>query len=179
MKNSKQCRYVLGIDPSGNFNEGKGTTGWCVFDRQVDMFVACGVIRASKSNTQVEYWKQHMSMIHTIANKYKDVVVSMEDFILYSRQAKSQVNSAMETCQLIGVLKVYLNDAKIPLYMRAAVQVKQRWADSILYAKNYINKIDTHYFVDCKGFATCEHERDAMRHALHCSYFELDKENVK
>ncbi len=25
-------KYVLALDPSGNYNEGKGTTGMCLFD---------------------------------------------------------------------------------------------------------------------------------------------------
>ena len=59
MKNSGQPRYVLGIDPSGNFFEGKGTTGWCVFDIVKDKVVECGSLYASRAKSQEAYWWAH------------------------------------------------------------------------------------------------------------------------
>lgn len=180
MKNSEQykIRYVLGIDPSGNFNEGKGITGWCVFDRALDRVVKCGSIQASHATSQLAYWQAQIEMIRFHINQYRTegIVVSMEDYVLYSNQAKAQINSAMETSQLIGVIKMECWNRGAPLYMRTASQVKRRWADSVLCYKNYIHKVGNAYHVGCKLKVLCDHERDAIRHAVHCATFELKEE---
>ena len=173
-----KIRYVLGIDPSGNFYEGKGTTGWCVFDRKLDKFIKCGAIQASKCDSQNHYWMVHRLLIDEVFNDYRaeGIAVSIEDYVLYSHQARAQVNSAMETSQLLGVLKHVCYIKSIALYMRTATHVKRRWADSILCAKGYIRKDGSSFFADCKAKVLCEHERDAMRHAVHCATFELKEE---
>lgn len=169
---------MLGIDPSGNFNEGKGTTGWCILDTHTDKFLEVGAIQAAKCNCQQGYWFAHINMIEAMIKKYREagIVVSMEDYVLYSHQAKAQINSAMETSQLIGVIKMLCYYKGIPLYMRTASQVKKRWTDHILCLKGYLRKSGSSFFADCKGKVTCDHERDAMRHAVHCATFELNKE---
>ena len=178
MKNSGQPRYVLGIDPSGNFFEGKGITGWCVFDIVKDKVVECGSLYASRAKSQEAYWWTHVVLINSMFNKYKakGIVVSMEDYVLYARQAKAQINSGMETSQLIGVIKTHCWIKRIALYMRTASHVKRRWTDNILCNKGYIRKDRSSFFADCKAKVLCEHERDAIRHAVHCATFELGKE---
>lgn len=176
MKNLGQPRYVVGIDPSGNFYEGKGITGYCIFDRWDDKVVHSGSIKASEYKTQLRYWDAHLRLCFPLLKNGNKFVVSMEDYVLYSRQAKAQINSAMETSQLIGVLKMYYWSKNIPMYIRTASHVKKRWADNILCNKGYIRKVNSSYFADCKDKVLCEHERDAIRHALHCATFELGKE---
>ena len=41
-----KSRYILALDPSGNYNEGSGTTGWVLFDNETDMFCKFGAIKA-------------------------------------------------------------------------------------------------------------------------------------
>lgn len=173
--NSENIRYVLGIDPSGNFYEGKGITGWCVFDKVLDKVLECGSIKASLANSQLAYWYAHIELIRHVTKQYPEgsVAISMEDYVLYSNQAKAQINSAMETSQLIGVIKMRCWLYRLPLYMRTASQVKRRWADSILCHKNYIYQTGSSYFTECKTKVLCDHERDAIRHAVHCATFEL------
>ena len=179
MKNYKY-RYVIGIDPSGNFNEGKGTTGWCVLDRVEDEFIMCNSIQASKFKSQIDYWRAHTSLISHMRKLFalQGIVISIEDYILYGNKSRAQQNSTMETCQLLGVVKMHADTIKIPLYIRPAVQVKKRWADEILVNKGYLTKKREHHYLqlDDAQRITCDHERDSMRHALHCAYFELDKE---
>lgn len=177
MKNLK-IRYVLGIDPSGSFHEGKGRTGWCVYDRQLEVITRCGEIKANAYKAQEAYWLAHKFMIDKMWEDYRaeGMVVSMEDYVLYSNSAKSQVNSAMETCQLIGVLKVHCYIKAIPLRMRTASQVMKRWADSILVHNNIMYKTDKSYFTQAYAGILSEHIKDSFRHALHCATFEL-KEN--
>lgn len=185
MKNLKakqpNIRYVLGIDPSGNFDEGKGTTGWCLFDRNTDSIIKCGYIQASNFETQMAYWGAHTILLEAIRGYCKGngkLVVSLEDYLLYAKSAQSQTNSRMETCQIIGVIKYWLHCNNIPLYVRKAAAVKRRWTDNILCNKNYIRKVELAYYTQCKAQALKEHERDAIRHAVHCSTFELEAYHV-
>mgnify|MGYP003415637950 CR=1 FL=1 len=57
---------VLAIDPSGNFTEGKGTTGWAAFTK--DSLVLCGQIKAEAEcfTNQHEYYNRHIELIKTI-----------------------------------------------------------------------------------------------------------------
>lgn len=182
MKNKLfKTRYVIGMDPSGNFTEGKGTTGWCVYDRFEDEFIMCNTIQASKFETQLDYWQAHIDLLVYLQELFDidGVVLSAESYILYSNKSKAQKNSEMETCQLIGVLKIVSKSLGLPLYLRNAVHVKKRWADEILINKEYLTKNKEHFNVECRKGVLTEHERDSMRHALHCAHFELDKEEIK
>jgi Holliday junction resolvasome RuvABC endonuclease subunit len=176
LKNS--IRYVLGIDPSGNFIEGKGTTGWCVFDTKRNRIAHIGSIQASQSKSQEAYWHANIEMIKTMVDRYRmeGIVLSVEDYVLYAGKARSQINSAMETSQLIGIIKMLCFYKGIPLYMRTASQVMRRWTDTILEHKSYIYKVGGSWYTECRQHVLCEHERDAMRHAIHCAYFELGKD---
>lgn len=166
------------MDPSGNFNEGKGTTGWCVLDRVEDEFIMCGSIKASKFSSQLDYWGAHEELLTYFSQTFgvDRIVISIEDYILYANQAKAQRNSQMETCQLLGIIKMHAHTLKMNLYIRPAVQVKKRWADEILVNKGYLIKKREHHYLqlDDAQRITCDHERDSMRHALQCAYFELD-----
>ena len=176
-RNQPNVRWVLGIDPSGNFDEGKGTTGWCLLDRATDSIVKCGYIQASNFEAQMNYWNAHVELLTAVKGYcigQGDLVISLEDYLLYAKSAQSQTNSRMETCQIIGVIKFWLHCNKVPLYVRKAAAVKRRWTDTILCNKNYIRKAETAYYTQCKAQALKEHERDAIRHAVHCSVFELE-----
>lgn len=171
-------RYIIGYDPSGSFNEGKGTTGWCVYDTITSTFIGVGSIRASKCETVDEYWEKHLTLLDQVYETYKhDICLSIEDYILYAGTAESQINSTMETCQLLGVIKHHCWKVGMKYYIRPAVRVKARWNDTILIKKLLLTKVGKSYFIACRpDKVVCEHERDSMRHALHCAYFENGKE---
>lgn len=177
MKNLK-TRYVLGIDPSGSYKEGKGITGWNVFDRETDSVIMCGEIKAVDYPTQEEYWLAHNCLIGSVYTCYGDAgcVISMEDYILYASNARNQINSGMETCQLIGVIKVLCFASDIPLRMRTASIVKHRWTDEILCHKEYIFKNGDSYYTACYPKLLSVHIRDSIRHSVHCATFELKEE---
>lgn len=169
---------MLGIDPSGSYKEGKGTTGWCLLDRDLNSIIKCGELRAESYSSQEAYWIAHLILIEQMFVKYREAgfVVSMEDYILYTNSIKSQINSAMETCQLIGAIKMACYVRSITLYMRTAVHVKRRWADSILVHNGYIYKSQQHYYTACHSPVLSDHVRDSIRHAVHCAIFELKEE---
>ena len=165
----------MGIDPSGAFKEGKGTTGWCVLDNRTNSILRVGTISAKDYNTEVEYWDAHIDKIKWVRRHYKSLAISIEDYILYKSSAMSQVNSQLETVQLLGIIKhfCYFNNLKV--FIRPAVAVKTRWSDNILMRKNIIRKVGARYMLPDSKQIICEHERDSIRHAVHFNTFENEE----
>lgn len=171
---------VLSIDPSGAFEErGKGTTGWVILDCKTNKVLETGIIRSLMYDTVCEYWHAHTLLIRRYTQKYGEkIAVSIESYILYSNQAKSHINSSMETSQLIGVMRHYCWTYSVPVFMRTAVMAKTRYSDEILVHKKLIRK-------SAKGIYTinkmqiCEHQVDAYRHGLFFSKFENEESRWK
>lgn len=169
-------RYVIGIDPSGAFHEGKGTTGFAVYDRQEDKIVHISTLCASDYPTLEEYFVAHYVKIFRLRLEYQNAAVSIEDFLVYSTHATTFTNSHMETCQLLGYLKTTLYVERIRCHLRPAAMVKKRWANNILAHKGYVKQVGTSCFHDCVDGALATHMLDAIRHAVHCGKFELEDE---
>ena len=158
---------ILAIDPSGNFNEGKGTTGWALITDQKEI-ISCGQILAKNYNNKFEYWDTVVNLI----NHIKADVIVIEDFLLYESKSKSQINSRFETPKLIGILEHYCNQNNIKYVLQRAIDVKKRWTDDILTSKGYIQKVNNRYFAG--GVLTSDHMRDAIRHGIHYITFKMD-----
>jgi hypothetical protein len=170
----RKSRIILAIDPSGSFEEGKGTTGWCVFDTTTLTVLTIGEISASHYTCAELYWQAHTELILQSYSNYKDkLIIVCEDYILYANKAQSQINSRMETPKLIAIIQQYAYKLKIKIYLQLAGLVASRWCDDILEHKGYIRKSGRQYFLDDpdKEIFLSQHERDALRHALHFSYF--------
>ena len=144
-------KLIIGIDPSGNYEEGKGTTG-------------IGYIRADGSEV-----------------KLIDVARS-EDYLLYGSKANQQINSRLETPQLIGVIKYICYKNNVPVVIQRAVDVKKRWADNILEHEGYIHRVSaTKSYEHChgkSGYALAgdskrlsSHSLDTLRHMVHYKEF--------
>ena len=153
--------HVLAMDISGQFAEGKGTTGWCIARRdlsnpdKIDItIIKNGVLDANNFRTAEDYYNAHNDMILEARIFYKNLVVVVEDFLLYASKAKALINSRMETSQLLGVIKQYCYNQNIPFSVQTASAVKVRWNNAILEHKG-IKLPET------------EHARDAIRHAMH------------
>lgn len=162
--------FILGVDPSGSFKEGWGTTGLCLFDSTSDIILQNDSICAKNFSSDLSYWKAHLDIIDLCAKEYKGLVLSVEDYILYENKALTQINSKMETCQLIGIIKMHCYLHRIPVYFRNAVVVKQRWANSILERKGYIYKKGKTWYNN-QGKKLSNHDLDAIRHAVHYAHF--------
>ena len=169
---AKKYRYTMGIDPSGAFHEGKGTTGWCVLDNRTNKVLRIGTISAKEYKTNVEYWQAHLEKIAWISKHYKSLAISIEDYILYKNHAMSQVNSQLETVQLLGIIKYHCFLHNLDYFIRPAVAVKKRWSDDILLHKEIVIKVGARFMLPDKKEVICEHERDSIRHALHFNTFE-------
>lgn len=160
-------RYVLALDPSGSYKEGLGTTGWCLYDMKTKKVMKFGSIYAGKFECQFHYWDAHIKLIDSLAGYHPDVVI--EDYLLYGDRADAQINSRLETPQLIGILKYEVWKRGLFIYIQTAMQVKTRWSDDILEHKNIIHKEGKSYYMN--GTLLSSHIKDSVRHALHFATF--------
>lgn len=164
-------RHILAIDPSGAFDEGNGTTGWCIADAQTKKIITTGYIRAEKFPCAQAYWDAHLNVINEQIRRYKHILVVIEDYVLYADKAKAQINSKMETCKLIGVLQHYCYCCKIPFSMQLAAAVKKRWSDKMLQHKGVIVQIGTDWILPGQEYVLNKHVLDSIRHVVHYMTF--------
>ena len=159
-------KTILAIDPSGNFNEGKGTTGWSLISENKKI-ISCGQILAKNFENKFDYWSEVVSLIQHLQ---ADIVV-IEDFLLYEDKCKVQINSRFETPKLIGLLEMFCYEQNKPYFLQRAVDVKKRWTDDILVNKGYIQKINNRYYAG--GVLISDHIRDSIRHGIHFITFKM------
>lgn len=159
-------KYILALDPSGNYDEGKGTTGCCIIKAETNTIIETKSIYANAYNCQFEYWQAVLLYITKAFVKYKSMIVVIEDFMLYKSKAQAQVNSKMETPKLIGVLEFFCTEREIPTVLQAAHEVKNRWNDEVLLYKGYIVR-HGRQFRTCNDKNIDRHALDAIRHAVH------------
>jgi hypothetical protein len=156
---------IIALDPSGNFKEGKGTTGICQIwnDGKIQKV---DEIKADHYKNAEAYWHAHLDYIEYFVHQ-TDVEVVMEGFRLYGHKSKEQTNSEFETPMLIGLIRHYCWINEIPLTIQFAAEVKTRWSDKILQNSEIIyNKGNSRYLV-ATDQPLNNHKTDAVRHALH------------
>lgn len=153
---------VLAIDVSGNFKEGKGTSGLCFMEDGEP--IRLDEIKATDFDRAEKYWQEH---VLNIIKSNPDVVV-MEGYRLYNHKgmaASTQANSELETPQLIGVIKYVCHERNIPLVIQFASEIKSRWSEDVLVSSGILAKTSSMYYFN--GKRTSTHKRDALKHALH------------
>ena len=174
-----KSRYVIGIDPSGAYLEGKGTTGICLMDCKTLKVIEVSEISAKRFTDRMEYWDAHLMFIRKILKKHpNNVTVSIEDYLLYQNKLEAQTNSTCETIQLLGVIKHYCWANAVPLYIRPASFAKTRCNDRVLEFKCGIEPVMHGYC--CPSAATgllSGHELDAIRHALFYALLENEQDD--
>lgn len=152
--------YVIGFDPSGSYHEGKGTTGWCLMFH--GKLIKCGMISAKNYPNAMLYYQAHLDLLMNLKKEYdSNIELAMEDYTLYASKAKEQINSKMETCRLIGVIEYWCFQNGMPCKLQSAARVKKRWTDEIL----------EHEGIELPKTHDERHARDAIRHAIHYTYF--------
>lgn len=161
---------ILAIDISGNYNYGKGTTGYCIGNGK-GTILEIGEIRAKDYETRMEY---HDAVLSLALNKKKVDVIVCENFKLYQHKAMAQVHSEMETPRIIGALEYCAWLKKMPLYFQMAVDVKKRFSDEILLENNILEKQKNALYF--KGIKTNDHMRDAIRHYNYFVRYGLKKQ---
>lgn len=170
--------YILAIDPSGNFNEGKGTTGWVLLHK--GKLKEVGTISAKDYKTAEAYWDAHVKLITKLNKKHANMTVVIEDYILYKNRAYNQINSRLETPRLIGVILHTCYNLNQSYVLQLAAAVKHRWSDEVLI-KSKIMKRKNHEHIDSGIQLEPVHIRDAFRHAMHFEtlYNKPKKKTVK
>ena len=170
------CKHILAIDPSGSFEEGKGTTGFNVFSVEKDCVVFWGAISALDYPCKEAYWDMHLSLLDMVREKYTDLHIVIEDYLLYANKATDQINSRMETPRLLGLLQHYCWKNALPLTMQNAVEVMSRWANEILIHKGYLLYEKRKYYIRGDQNVPCNrHVIDSIRHAVHFAKFKANK----
>jgi hypothetical protein len=168
-------RRILAIDPSGNWLEGRGTTGAVLVQLNDDMsyeILEVNEIRANDFSNRLDYWSAHIKLLKP---RYADHVV-MEDFRLYNHpgmSAATQSHSLMETPRLLGLLEHTCHIMKIPYTMQMASQQKP-WSDSILVNLGLLERIGKRYYL--KDKPVNDHQRSAFKHFL--IWWTKEKNNV-
>lgn len=174
-------KLIIGIDPSGNFEEGKGTTG-IGYIRADDSEVKLIDVDARNYKSQLEYWTVIIASLKGFLTIDSDCVVVLEDYLLYGSKANQQINSRLETPQLIGVIKYICHKNNVPVVLQRAVDVKKRWADHILEHEGYIHRVSaTTSYEHCHGKSgyaltgsdkrLSSHSLDTLRHMVHYKEF--------
>lgn len=149
---------ILVFDPSGNYDEGKGTSGWALFvDGKLNDF---GDIAAYAHSSVEFYWALHRDLIYS---KAVDVVVC-ESFKLNPAKAGAQSWSYLETPQLIGFLRMVCWEHGRP-FITQDPSTKARFADEVLEGIGIIEKRGKKHY--CMGRETNLHKRDAIRHGIY------------
>jgi hypothetical protein len=146
----------IAIDPSGNFNEGKGITGYAIFKDNI--LTEIGDIRSENYNNQMDYWKDILEL-----TKLKDFVVC-ESYKLQPTKSMAQSWSTLETPQLIGALRYYCWQYNTPIIFQDPSS-KVRFSDEILIKLGTLERKNKLYL--WQGLKTNDHMRDAMRHGLY------------
>lgn len=160
---------ILTFDPSGNFTEGKGTTGWSLFvDKELSEF---GELRASDHSNKLYYFESHEWLI----KEHKPDIIVIESYKLFGHKAKQQSGSSLETPQLIGFIEMVAFKNKIDLFFQDPSN-KIRVADDILTRMGVFEKKGNKYY--CQGKITNLHMRDSIRHGIFYIRYKL-KEEVK
>ena len=168
--------YIFAFDPSGSFDEGKGTTGWVLMNKDEELLER-GYIAADDYDCAEAYWQAHVDLIYKYHKLYKNrLIIVMEEYVLYRDRSKNQTNSKMETCRLLGVLQFHCWRLNQPYTMQLAAAVKQRWSDELLLREDIIYKTGRTYIHTQSGLNIgLVHTRDAFRHALHYAVTKNDR----
>ena len=156
---------IIALDPSGNFAEGNGTTGVCFLYE--DEHAKVSDIHAGNFESAEEYWDHHIQLLDHALYQLSSIEVVMEGYRLYGHKTDTQINSTLETPQLIGVVKYWCYVNKVPLKIQFASEVKSRWSDSVLENKGIIEIINRRRKLISSGQWLNNHKTDALRHALH------------
>jgi hypothetical protein len=166
-------KTILAIDPSGNFTEGKGKTGFVLFmesGAEGNTF-KFGTLKAEDYATRVDYWYDIAILI--AVEKPNTLIV--EDYRLYNTPATSasvQSFSQMETPRLLGVIEQTAVMNEIPVVFQMA-NMTTPYSDDKLQKLGIIKKEKNRWWF--KDQAINDHERSALRHLLRY----LDKEKIK
>lgn len=150
---------IVAVDPSGNFENGKGHTGIASAVLYDWDHVHVKDVSAKKYNTCHEYWK---AVYNAILDEHPSIVV-IEKYVV--RNNGFTIGKSPETAMLIGMLQYALEEIGIPVIFQSPSQAKTRFKDNVLlklFKGITYDEVPKRYKVN--GKVCNDHERDAMRH---------------
>lgn len=155
-------KKVLAIDPSGSFEEGKGTTGWvrATIEDGTITVDRLGSVKAENYESRTAYFNVVKNLLLT----QKPDLVVIEDYRLYNHagaKASMQSYSLMETPRLLGVLENYASVVGVPVVFQMAHQMRP-WSEERLLLLGALERKNNRYYIDEK--ITNEHVRCALKH---------------
>lgn len=159
---------LLAIDPSGEWDlNSQGVTGLCFYETPESF--STGRVYADNAQSKMEYWEH---VLRQIPKMHPDAVIC-EDFILYNSKQSALGWDSLNTARLVGCIEHTCYVQNIPLILQRAVDVKERWVNTILEHKNLIMP-----YKNTKSWQLCstnqvltDHELDALRHLMHALTF--------
>lgn len=165
-------KIVLAIDPSGNFEDGKGHTGlaWSFGDWDN---VTVRSVNAKDYTRRIDYWKAVVHYVEDLAKKasvLNKVHIVIEKYV--TRSNGFTTGKVSETAMLIGVIIYTCELNGIPYTMQSPSQAKSRYSDeSLCRLYPSITQKGNRYYL--RDHCTNDHERDALRHlAFYKNYME-------
>lgn len=165
-------KITLAIDPSGNFEEGKGHTGIAYMFGNWDT-VSVATVNAKNFTRRIYYWDAVLAKIHDLIDrrdKGDAIHVVVEKYV--TRSNGFTTGKVSETAMLLGLIVYTCEKYNIPYTLQTPSQAKTRYSDDALC------KLFTHmelkgnrYYLNTR--CTNDHERDALRHlAFYKNYME-------
>jgi hypothetical protein len=163
---------TIAIDPSGNFEEGKGHTGVAIIEDNDWEKVQVFSVSAKDFPSRHAYWNTVLGIISTYRDDATNVVI--ESYV--TRMNGFTIGKQSETAMFIGVLVWYLEHWDIPFTFQAPSAAKSRFKDELLpkyYPKLELDTSTGKNRYKYDGKLVSDHIRDAMKHLL---YFKRYKE---
>ena len=165
-------KYIV-LDPSGNFEDGKGHTGIAILQGDDWDTLRTVSIYAKNYATRHDYWRAVVDTVLDVCPVGGPVpLVIMESFTI--RSNGYMIGKMPETIRLIGCLEYVLDRISVPYVFQMPSQAKSRFNDHSLTvhipALKY-NAATNRYYLN--GKVCNDHVRDALKHLL---YFKRYKE---
>ena len=168
---------ILGLDPSGTYKYGSGTTGYSVVSTHLNKIkiIEMETIRAKNFLTKEEYYKAHIELI----KKHKPNLIICENFILYAHSMRALSNQEMETSELIGYLEGKANEMNIEFIRQNAQLIKGLLTTKPDVFKNMVSESsgnkDLDYKINKSGSLlwtfkekrVVSHSLDSLRHVIY------------
>lgn len=164
-------KFIVAIDPSGNFENGQGGTGVAYYSETPSgKTFFHETVWAKNYVSKAEYYKAIENCIESfvLTISQDQTLVVIEDFRIQAGNAKKTSNQTMETSELIGRLESKLDDMGVK-HKRQQNVVKSRWPNQLLIKELTEMGFDTPKFKS-------PHERDATRHLLQAIFWTFKKE---